>query len=164
MTLVGSRRLLLSGSDNPKDVCVTERAYPFFMILNRLLGACGLFMILLCTAANAAGTVQEQRAALAEALLKQDPYEIKNAAAVINESIGKKQGVPETPDQYTRIPFDASMLSKAEAIGSMPAMVAYIAQHRWWRIGIDPTKLSSPLREQPRPSLDYSRSHVFRRR
>jgi hypothetical protein len=117
------------------------------MILNRLLGACGLFMILLCTAANAAGTVQEQRAALAEALLKQDPYEIKNAVAVINESIGKKQGVPETPDQYTRIPFDASMLSKAEAIGSMPAMEAYIAQHRWWRIGIDPIKLSSPLRE-----------------
>jgi hypothetical protein len=84
---------------------------------------------------------------LAEALLKQDPYEIKNAVAVIIESIGKKQGVPEAPDQYTRIPFDAPMLSKAEAIGSMPAIEAYIAQRRWWRIGIDPTKLSSPLRE-----------------
>jgi hypothetical protein len=104
-------------------------------------------MILLCTTTNAAETQQQQRAALAEALLKKDPDEIKNAVAVINESIGKKQGVPETPDQYTRIPFDASMLSKAEAIGSMPAMEAYIAQNRWWRIGIDPTKLSSPLRE-----------------
>jgi hypothetical protein len=104
-------------------------------------------MIFFCTDANAAGAVREQRAALSEALAKQDPYQIKNAVTVINESLGKKQGVPETPDQYIRIPFEAPMLSKAEAIGSMPAMEAYIAQHRWWRIGIDPTKLSSPLRE-----------------
>jgi hypothetical protein len=126
---------------------MTKLAWPSFTIFNQLLCISGFVVILFSTAAQATGTVQEKRAALAEALAKQDPYEIKNAVAAINERIGKKQGVPETPDQYTRIPFDTPLLSKAEAIGSMHGVATYIAQHRWWRIGIDPTKLSSPLRE-----------------
>jgi hypothetical protein len=126
---------------------MTKLASPTFMTVTRLLCISGFLVILFSTSANAAETMQEQRAALAEALAKQDPYEIKSAVAAIHERIGKKQGVPETPDQYTRIPFDTPLLSKAEAIGSMGAMATYIAQHRWWRIGIDPTKLSSPLRE-----------------
>jgi hypothetical protein len=104
-------------------------------------------MVLSCSATSAPGTVQDQRTALREALARQDLIEIHNAVAVINERFGTKQGVPETPDQFTRIPFNAPLLAKVEAVASMPAIAAYIARHRWWRIGLDPTKMSRPLRE-----------------
>jgi hypothetical protein len=126
---------------------MTKHAYRFLAMLNRSRCMLGFIIALSLTTASVVDAAQNQRAALAEALAKQDHDAIKIAVAMINESMGKKQGLPESRDQFIRIPFDVPLLTKAEAIGSMPASAAYIARHRWWHIGIDPTKLSSPLRE-----------------
>jgi hypothetical protein len=97
--------------------------------------------------AKAVSTALEPRAALAQALQRQDLRAIKTAVIDFNETLGARRGVPETADRHTQIPFDAPRLTPAQAVASMPAAAAYIAQNRWWRIGLDPTRLSNALRE-----------------
>jgi hypothetical protein len=113
----------------------------------RLLAAAVFAVIFLLPASHAFPDARGERAALVAALKTQDPEVVQRAVAAINDRLGARQGVPETPDRYSRIPLNATPLSNAEAIASVSKMAAHIAQHRWWRVGIDPTTLTSPLRE-----------------
>jgi hypothetical protein len=99
------------------------------------------------SAATAAGSTTELRTALADALARYDQQAIKNAVADINNSLGEKQGVPETADQYVRIPAAGAVLTKNEAVSSAIKVAAQIERDKWWRIGLDPTRLSRPLRD-----------------
>jgi hypothetical protein len=112
-----------------------------------LVGTALLSASIACATADATDATKPSRAALVVALKMQDPEAIKNAVTAINERLGARQGVPETRDMYARIPFDAAPFTNAEAIASLSNMATHIAQHRWWRVGIDPAKLTSPLRD-----------------
>ncbi len=117
-----------------------------FMRLIRAV--CWLAMVAFPIASTSAyGNTKPQLAALADALARLDHQAITRAVAVINESAAARQGVPEVADQFTRIPFNTTVLTNAEALASAATIAAQIERGRWWRIGLDPTQLSHPLRE-----------------
>ncbi len=105
-----------------------------------------------CSLAQAADAQRLQQATLERALAQQSLVAIRDAVAAINERLGDKRGVPETPDRHMRIPSHAAPLTKVEAMTSIAKTAAQIEQGRWWRVGLDPTQLSRPLRE-PAPAI-----------
>jgi hypothetical protein len=72
---------------------------------------------------------------------------IRAEVTAYREKIGAKAGVPEVPDKFIAIPRDARWLTAAEAQGAFAKMHGKLAQLRWWKIGLDPAKLTHALRE-----------------
>lgn len=72
---------------------------------------------------------------------------IRAEVAAYREKLGAKAGVPEVPDKFIAIPRDARWLTPAEAQGAFAKMHGKLAQLRWWKIGLDPAKLTHALRE-----------------
>lgn len=72
---------------------------------------------------------------------------IRAEVAAYREKLGAKAGVPEVPDKFISIPRDARWLTAAEAQGAFAKMHGKLAQLRWWKIGLDPAKLTHALRE-----------------
>ncbi len=84
---------------------------------------------------------------LATALAKQDAVAIHKAVAGVNHHLGKKVGVPEAPDKYLPIPQHGKWLTVDKVAPGFERLFRRIEQLRWWRVGLDPTKLVHPLRE-----------------
>jgi hypothetical protein len=84
---------------------------------------------------------------LASALAREDAEAIDRTVAGINEKLGPKAGVPEVRDEYLPIPGNGTWLSAAEVAPGFTPAFKQIEKLRWWKIGIDPTKLGHPLRE-----------------
>lgn len=61
--------------------------------------------------------------------------------------LGEKVGLPEVPDQFQPIPPDGRWLTTAEAQHAFAKAPAKFERLRWWKIGLDPTKLEHALRE-----------------
>jgi hypothetical protein len=119
---------------------------------HRLLGF--LFLGLASLASSAAVVFAQDvlqprdvRAALAHALERQDAVAIRQAVEDANRLLGDKAGVPETPDQYVPLPKEGRWLTADEAAPGFEPWFAKLEQLRWWKIGLDPTKLGHPLRE-----------------
>ncbi len=72
---------------------------------------------------------------------------IRAEVAAYREKLGDKAGVPEVPDKFIAIPRDARWLTAAEAQGAFAKMHGKLAQLRWWKIGLEPAKLTHALRE-----------------
>ena len=85
-------------------------------------------------------------AALARALASEDLPAIRAAVTAGREALGSRAGEPEVADKYLSVPKDATLLTRAEALQGFTPHFAKIEKMRWWRIGIDPTKLTQPLR------------------
>ena len=85
-------------------------------------------------------------AALARALASEDLPAIRAAVTAGRAALGNRAGEPEVADQFLRVPKDATLLSRAEALHGFTPYFAKLEKMRWWRIGIDPTKLTQPLR------------------
>ena len=85
-------------------------------------------------------------AALARALASEDLPAIRAAVTDGRAALGNRAGEPEVADQFLRVPKDATLLSRAEALQGFTPYFAKLEKMRWWRIGIDPTKLTQPLR------------------
>jgi hypothetical protein len=87
------------------------------------------------------------RGALASALAREDADAIRIAVADINRQLGTKAGKPDVPDPVLPIPARAAWLSAAEVAPGFTPVHAQIKKIRWWKIGLDPTKLGHALRE-----------------
>lgn len=71
---------------------------------------------------------------------------IRGAAAEGRRLLGDKAGIPEAPDEFRSVPADATFLTEAEAQRGFTSHFAQLETMRWWRVGLDPTKLTAPLR------------------
>jgi hypothetical protein len=87
------------------------------------------------------------RSALASALVREDADAIRIAVTNINRQLGSKAGKPDVPDPVLPIPTQTAWLSAAEVAPGFTHMHAQIEKIRWWKIGLDPTKLGHALRE-----------------
>lgn len=84
---------------------------------------------------------------LAVALIAEDASRIAILVEKVNKQLGNKAGVPETPDQYLPVPRNAQILTADEARVATARLLPKLETQRWWKIGLDPTKLTHPLRE-----------------
>ncbi len=72
---------------------------------------------------------------------------IREKVARATAKLGEKAGLPEVPDKFQPIPPDARWLTAAEAKHAFAKAPAKLETLRWWKIGLDPTKLDHALRE-----------------
>ena len=101
--------------------------------------------------ATAAGCVEAPNkkalaTALQEALAKDDVQAVREAAAATRHALGDQAGVPEVKDKYLPTPKEGRLLQPAEAQRGFTPQFPQLEKLIWWRIGVDPTKLSQPLR------------------
>jgi hypothetical protein len=83
---------------------------------------------------------------LRAALLKEDLDAIKAAVKQGVDQLGERAGVPEVPDEFKPVPATARILSAEEASQAMSKSMARLDQIKFWQIGLDPTRLTAPLR------------------
>ncbi|MBI5799138.1 MAG: hypothetical protein HZA92_00220 [Verrucomicrobia bacterium] len=107
-----------------------------------------LLLILLVSGANAAevATRKTLAAALQSALAKEDLTAVRVAVAAERSALGEKAGVPEVADKHVAIPKSGRWLTPAEAQRGFTPQFAQLEKLIWWRVGIDPAKLTQPLR------------------
>ncbi len=72
---------------------------------------------------------------------------VRSQVAALRQKLGDQAGVPEERDEFTPIPKNGRWLSAAEAMRGFTPVLPKIEKLRWWKIGLDPTKLTHPLRE-----------------
>lgn len=72
---------------------------------------------------------------------------IREQVAEARRQLGDKVGIPEEPDKYQPIPKDGTWLTTAEAKAAFAKVLPKLEKMRWWKIGIDPAKLTHALRE-----------------
>jgi hypothetical protein len=104
------------------------------------LVACGFFAD--CNESNAALSTS----ALAKALAENNLDAVRAAAAKGREALGNKVGEPEVPDEFRPVPAQARLMSRDEAQLGFTPHFATLEKMRWWKVGIDPTTLTAPLR------------------
>ena len=85
-------------------------------------------------------------AQLAKALAEMDPGAVRAAVAAGRAALGENAGEPEVADAYRPVPADAKLLSRETAQRGFTPHFETLEKMRWWRIGVDPTTLTSPLR------------------
>jgi hypothetical protein len=105
-----------------------------------------LTLLLFTTSALMLQAQTDPRAALAEAMKTQDAAAIRSAVELGRQALGNKAGEPEVADEHQPVPADAKPLTKDEAQRGMAPHLKRLEQLRWWKIGVDPTKLTAPLR------------------
>jgi hypothetical protein len=84
--------------------------------------------------------------ALAKAMAANDLTAIQSAAAEGRALLGEMAGLPEVADDFRAVPADAKLLSSEEARLGFTPHFAQLEKMRWWKVGVDPTKLTAPLR------------------
>lgn len=88
----------------------------------------------------------EIRKLLAAALAKEDAAAIRAAVELEQSVLGSRAGLPEEADSYQPVPAEAKAFTREEARAGMTRHFPRIAQLCVWRVGMDPTTLTSPLR------------------
>ena len=113
--------------------------------MKRIGGIIGVVVVL--TASTCAiGQPVNPKLALEKALLAEDLQAVQSAVEAGRIFLGNKVGEPEVPDQYRPVPKHAVLLTRAEAQLGFTAHFMKLEKLSWWKIGLDPTKLSQPLR------------------
>lgn len=104
--------------------------------------------ILLAAGASAAEAPGKKAltAALQEALAKEDLTAVREAAAAVRRALGDMAGVPEVEDKFQPVPKGGKSLSPAEAQPGFTPHAAPLEKLIWWRAGLDPARLTQPLR------------------
>lgn len=92
-------------------------------------------------------TIAQPRRELSEALAKEDLASVRVAVAAARQALGPKAGEPEVPDTFILIPKMGRWLTPAEARRGFKPDFNRFEELAWWRIGLDPTKLTHALRE-----------------
>jgi hypothetical protein len=99
------------------------------------------------TALSTAGMASDSAAArLSQALRQENPELIAAAVEAGRAALGDDAGMPEEPDEYKQVPADARLLTADEAYRAMGPQFPRIERMKFWKIGVDPTQLSAPLR------------------
>jgi hypothetical protein len=114
------------------------------MNLNTIL----LAFLVVVTSAGCAEALDKKAlaATLQAALAREDAQAVREAAAAIRRALGDQAGVPEVEDKYLSVPEQAHWLSSAEAQRGFTPQFSQLKKLIWWHIGLDPTKLTQPLR------------------
>ncbi len=84
---------------------------------------------------------------LADALRREDSAAIAKLVEAARRKLGDDAGAPEKADQFLAIPSKAKRLSRDETLRAIEQVPQQIEKQRWWKIGLDPTKLDHALRE-----------------
>ena len=84
--------------------------------------------------------------ALAKAMAANDLTAIRAAVAEGRALLGDKAGIPEAADEFRPVPANATLLTQVEAQRGFTPHFAQLEKMRWWKVGVDPTKLTAPLR------------------
>lgn len=84
---------------------------------------------------------------LAEAMIKKDEAAVRQLAVKSASLLGELAGVPEFPDEFLQSPNVVEPLTKAEADVGFEKILQFIQRKKWWRIGLDPTKVEHLPRE-----------------
>ena len=95
------------------------------------------------------GEVPTKKALAAElraALVKEDLTAVRATAAAARQALGEKAGIPEVADKYLAAPKGGRWLSAAEAQLGFTAHFTQLERLVWWRVGMEPAKLTQPLR------------------
>lgn len=105
-------------------------------------------LIVLLTGATtlAADSPRDPRLALTTALRAEDPAAIRAAVATGIDLLGERAGEPEIADHYQPVPADARWLTPAEAQRGFAPHLDALQKRVWWRVGLDPAKLTEALR------------------
>lgn len=108
----------------------------------------GLFAyaVLLNISAVGLGQPANPRLVLDKALMAQDLEAVQSAVESARILLRDKAGVPEVPDQFRPFSKQTTLLTRAEAQLGFTAHFKELEKLRWWKIGLDPTKLTQPLR------------------
>ncbi len=101
---------------------------------------------LLATEHHATSATNDTREALQAALIAEDLSAIKTAVAQGRKELGDNAGIPEVADEYVPVQKEARLMDSGEARQAVTKSLAKIEQMRFWKVGVDPTKLSAPLR------------------
>ncbi|TLD69702.1 hypothetical protein FEM03_15325 [Phragmitibacter flavus] len=91
-------------------------------------------------------SADDPRAALQAAMLDEDLAAIKAAVGKGRELLGDQAGVPEATDDHRPVPDSARRLTADEARLAAQKSFSKLDQMAFWKIGVDPTRLTSPLR------------------
>lgn len=106
-----------------------------------------LFLALAVVAESSAQTQSDHRTQLAAALQKQDLAFVRRIVDEARKTLGDQAGVPEVVDQFQAIPANGRRLSVDDSRRAMERIPAQIEKVKWWKVGLDPTKLGHALRE-----------------
>lgn len=110
------------------------------------LTVAGLFVLAAGAAAAEAPGNKSLAVALQEALAKEDLAAVREVVATAQRTSGDKAGVPEVGDKYVAVPKNGQWLTPAEVQPGFTPQLARLEKLIWWRVGLDPTKLTQPLR------------------
>jgi hypothetical protein len=83
---------------------------------------------------------------LAKALAENNLDAVRAAVAKGREALGNKVGKPEVPDEFRPVPTEAKLMSLDEAQRGFSPHFVTLEKMRWWKVGVDPTTLTAPLR------------------
>lgn len=72
---------------------------------------------------------------------------VRRAVEDLSRKLGDRAGVPEVADTFLPIPAAARWLTPDEARAAFAPVVPRLERLRWWRPGLDPTRLAHALRE-----------------
>jgi len=97
-------------------------------------------------ACAAAAPKENLRTALASALKAEDPAAIRTTVAAAIHSLGDRAGEPEVTDRYSPAPAGARWLTPVQAQSGFAPHFAQLEKLVWWRVGLDPTRLTQALR------------------
>jgi hypothetical protein len=87
------------------------------------------------------------RGALGRALAQRDLAAIRSAVASARAALGARAGEPEVADEARAVPPEGGWLAPREARAQLAGQLERLEGLRWWRVGLDPTRLERPLRE-----------------
>ncbi len=96
--------------------------------------------------AQAVNPSAELSRALAQALASNDLQAVRAAVSAGRVALGDQAGVPEVADMYLPVPKDKPLLTPDEARRGFTPLSERLEQERWWNVGVDPTRLTAPLR------------------
>lgn len=72
---------------------------------------------------------------------------LRAQVAAARQKLGDRAGVPEEPDLFVAIPKNGRWLTPEEARGAFAKALPKLEKLRWWKVGLDPTRLTHALRE-----------------
>jgi len=95
-----------------------------------------------------------QRKALAElkpklvlALRGSDPAAVSSVVMEAQQVLGAQAGLPEVPDVHRSPVVGSKLFTAGRVAESFGPYADHIEKIRWWRVGLDPTRLNHALRE-----------------
>jgi len=114
--------------------------------MNRTVSNLIAWLVMIAMSTLAIGQAVNPKLALDKALLAEDLAGVQAAVESARVFLGNKLGEPEVPDLYRPVPKQATMLTRTEAQLGFTAHFEVLEKLSWWKIGLDPTKLTQPLR------------------